>query len=310
MNAQKMLDQKLNNWLHSALLLIAMAAVLAAVGWLLGGGEGMLWTFILGALTIIFGTRVPPEFILRLYGARRLSYHEAPYLHAKLEELAERAALINTPRLYYVAKGVPNAFTVGAPSNAAIALTDGLLRRLDSRELAGILAHEVSHIGNNDAWILGLAGKMRYITHLLSLFGQLLILVNIPLALFGKVSISWFALLLLIAAPAIMDLLQLAFSRTREFDADLEAARITKDPYGLASALARLEPQGILGRVFPGAFPGNAYSLFRTHPHTSERISRLISLAGESCQPGSHRHAGGGGGENHFAGQHGTWYPY
>jgi len=305
-----MLDQKLNNWLHSALLLLAMAAVLAAVGWLLGGGDGMLWTFISGVLAIMFGTGAPPEFILRLYGARRLSYHEAPYLHSKLGELADRAALINTPQLYYVAKEAPNAFTVGTPRNAAVALTDGLLRRLDSRELAGILAHEVSHIGNNDTWILGLAGKMRYLTHLLSLFGQLLILVNIPLALFGKASISWFALLLIIAAPAMMDLLQLAFSRTREFDADLEAARLTKDPYGLASALARLEPQGIFGRVFPGAFPGNAYSLFRTHPHTAERIRRLISLAGESRSPGSHRHAGGGGGENYFAGPHGTWHPY
>jgi heat shock protein HtpX len=173
-----------------------------------------------------------------------------------------------------------NAFAVGAPNQAAIAVTDGLLRNLTLREVAGVLAHEISHVRSNDLWVMGLADLFSRATSLMSLMGQFLLLLNIPLLLFGQAAINWFVVLLLIFAPNLSALAQLALSRTREYDADLNAARLTGDPEGLARALQKIEhvQGGWLERIF---MPGRRVpepSLLRTHPQTDERISRLLAL--------------------------------
>jgi heat shock protein HtpX len=173
-----------------------------------------------------------------------------------------------------------NAFAVGAPNQAAIAVTDGLLRSLTLREVAGVLAHEISHIRSNDLWVMGLADLFSRVTSLLSLVGQFLLLLNIPLLLLGQAAINWLVVLLLIFAPNLNALAQSALSRTREYDADLNAARLTGDPEGLARALQKIEHVrgGWLERIF---MPGRRVpepSLLRTHPQTDERISRLLSL--------------------------------
>jgi heat shock protein HtpX len=176
-----------------------------------------------------------------------------------------------------------NAFTVGNRADSAIALTDGLLRRLTMREITAVLAHEVSHVANNDMWVMGLADLVSRITSTLSLFGQMLVLINLPLLMLGGVTLPWLPLLLLVAAPTISALLQLALSRAREYDADLDGAQLTGDPAGLASALQKLERYqgGLLERVL---LPGRRIpdpSLLRTHPHTEERVRRLLALAGQ-----------------------------
>jgi heat shock protein HtpX len=125
-----------------------------------------------------------------------------------------------------------------------------------------------------------LADLVSRITHALSLVGQLLVLINLPLFLLNEATLSWLAILLLIFAPTLSALLQLALSRTREFDADLSAVDLTGDPQGLASALIKLEQQGgFLERLLMPGRHDPEPSLLRTHPRTEERIQRLLSLS-------------------------------
>lgn len=268
------------NRLHSLLLLAVMAGFLALLGWLLWGKSGLLILVSTGVAAVFFNPALSPWLVMRLYGARPLDRYSAPTLGDAVAHLAERAGLEFVPALYYIPSPMPNAFAVGSPKRSAIAVTDGLLRRLSMRELVGVLAHETCHIRNNDLWVMGLADLFSRGTSLLSLMGQFLLLLNLPLILFTDVTVSWSAILLLIFAPTLSALAQLALSRTREFDADLNAARLTGDPEGLALALEKLEriQGGWLERIF---LPGRRIpdpSLLRTHPDTAERIKRLMAL--------------------------------
>jgi heat shock protein HtpX len=276
---------KLTNLLHSALLLGGMACLLALCGWVVAAGEGVFWAFAAGGLSLLFSPRVSPRLVLGMFGARRLSCAEAPRLHEVTEAIARRAGLPVMPELYYIPSPVLNAFTVGSREQPAIAIADGLLRALTLRELAGVLAHEVSHIRNNDLWVMGLADTMAGLTRFMALFGLVLLFLNLPLLLMEREPFPWLLVLLLSLAPTAGALLQLALSRTREFDADLNAAALTGDPEGLASALVKLEQAQ--GRLWEGMMlPGNRIpdpSILRTHPRTGERVERLMALkaAGE-----------------------------
>jgi heat shock protein HtpX len=232
---------RLINALQTTMLLAAMAVILGAIGWVVAGGTGIAWALAGGALLVILHPGLSPRLTLRLYGAWRLRPHDAPGLHALLELLARRAGLSRGPELYYVPSSVINAFAVGSRNASAIAMSDGMLRALAPRELAGVLAHEVSHVRHNDIWLMGLADLFSRLTHVLSTVGQILLLVNLPLLMLSQVTISWTAVTILIFAPVLSALMQLALSRTREYDADLGAAELTGDPRGLAMALARME---------------------------------------------------------------------
>ena len=271
---------KRRNRVQSALLLGAMVALLSACGWTLAGVEGVLWALVAGGAGLLLAPRLSPGIVLRLYGARPIHPAELPAVFDLLARIAARAGLPRPPRLHHVPSRMMNAFAVGRPEDAAIAVTDGLLRGLTLRELAGVLAHEVSHIRNGDLWIMGLADTIGRLTGAMSFLGVALLLVNLPLLLLDPGSVPWLLVALLVLAPSLVGLLQLALSRTREYDADLDAAGLTGDPRGLASALAKLERHqaGLLESLFlPGRrVPGP--SLLRTHPDTRERIARLLSL--------------------------------
>jgi len=270
-------------WLNRAqslVLLLLMGGFLGLLGWLLWGPPGVLMLLVGGALGVFLNPSLSPLWVMRLYGAVRLGTETAPGLVAAVSELAGRAGLPAVPALYYVPSRMLNAFAVGSPRQSALAVTDGLVRRLSPREVVGVLAHETSHIASNDLWVMGLADMFSRMTSMLSLLGQFLLLLNLPLLLFVEVSINWLAILLLIFAPTLSALAQLALSRAREYDADLNAARLTRDPEGLARALAKIErvQGGWMERVF---LPGRRIpepSLLRTHPKTDERIARLMSL--------------------------------
>jgi heat shock protein HtpX len=225
---------------------------------------------------------------MRLFRARPLSPHEAPALIQLVESLARRAGLADTPRLYYLPSDVMNAFTSGTRRNAAIALSDGLLRRMAWREISGVIAHEMMHIVNHDTRLMAFADLTSRLTGFLSLTGQLLLLINLPLLILGQETIPLLPILVLIAAPSISALVQLALSRSREYEADLGAVELTGDPLGLASALNKLEAprNGLLSRLFhPGPRIPDP-SLLRTHPPTEERVRRLLELAREQHAPG------------------------
>lgn len=281
MNPDRVTAHKLNNLLQSIMLLAGMAALLGLLGWLLAGIKGVVWAGIIGVVFLLVSPRASPRLVFKLSGARPLSVAEAPGLYALVKTLALRAKLPTLPQLYYMPTQAMNAFTVGNRRQAMIAITDGLLRGLTRRELIGVLAHEVSHVDNNDIWVMTLADTVNRLTSSFSLFGQVLLFINLPLILLGKSGFSWLAILLLVFAPTLSVLLQLALSRTREFDADLGAAQITHDPLGLASALNKLHHyhSGSLRRVLMPGRPIPDSSMLRTHPKSEERIRRLVSLA-------------------------------
>lgn len=281
------LKHKIVNWLHSLMLLAGMALLLGLLGWIFAGPVGIRWATIITIVSLVISPHLSPRIILRWYAAKPISYQEAPALYSVLRELSQRAKLQNTPTLYYVPTKILNAFTTGSRSNAAIAITDGLLNTLSMRELASVIAHEVGHLKNNDLWIMNLSDTISRVTSFFSMSAQLLVFMNLPLLLTSGHHISWTGILVLIFAPTITVLLQLALSRTREFDADLDAAMLTGDPEGLASALAKMERYqgGWMARIF---FPGHREpqpSILRTHPQTQERIKRLLDLS-----PGRHLH--------------------
>ncbi len=273
---------RLRNILQSVLLIAGMASIAGACAWTIWGTDGVIWAFAGVALAMVLSPSIPPGLVLSLYRARPLSPAEFPEGYAIVRQLAERAELPAVPRLYYVASSTLNAFAVGGRRVAAIAVTDGLLRTLALRELAGVLAHEVGHVRNNDLWIMNLADTMARVTGWLSYFGMFLLILNLPLLMTGSAVVPWLLVLMLVFAPTLMGLLQLALSRAREFDADLSAAELTGDPLGLASALEKLERYQ--GRFWEEIlFPGRRIpepSLLRTHPPTEERVRRLLELKG------------------------------
>lgn len=270
---------RLRNVVHSLLLLGGMMAILAACAWIVWGGTGAVWALVGGAVGLMLAPSVSPAWLLRLYQAREISAYDQPELIHLLETLSRRAGLAR-PRLYYIPSRMLNAFAVGRPEHACIALTHGLLAELTWRELAGVVAHELSHIRNRDLWLMMLADAISRLTALMSNIGMILLILSLPLAMSGAVAVPWALALVLVLAPTATSLLQLALSRARELDADLGAAHLTGDPAGLASALAKLERrQGRFWEeiVLPGRRMPNP-SLLRTHPPSEERIRRLLEL--------------------------------
>ncbi|MDP6706369.1 MAG: zinc metalloprotease HtpX [Alphaproteobacteria bacterium] len=271
---------KRRNLLHSALLLIGIVGLLSLTSWLALGPVVAVWLLLIWALMAVVSPRISPRVLLRLYRARPLHPTEFPAGYELLQGLARRAGLAAPPRLYYLPSATVNAFTIGGRSDAAIAVTDGLFRVLTLRELAGVLAHEISHIENNDLWVMNLADGISRLTSFLSYFGIISLFFSLPMLFIEGSFAPVLASAVLILAPTVASLLQLALSRAREFDADLDAAGLTGDPVGLARALAKLEQRhaGAWERIF---LPGRRVpdpSILRSHPKTEDRVERLLSL--------------------------------
>ncbi|GAB7082037.1 zinc metalloprotease HtpX [Megalodesulfovibrio paquesii] len=284
-----LLEHRQRNLLHSLLLLASNAALAGFVGWAVAGREGLVWAVLLMAGLLLFMPRLAPRAVLRLYGAVPLAPSQAPALHLVRDALCSQAGITSLPTLFLVPSPQLNAFAVGGTGHTgtaggeppALALSEGLLQALPLRELAAVMAHEISHLRNNDMRVMAMADVAGRVTSSFSFMGQLLLLLHIPWLLVEKHPVPWLLIAILLAAPMASALLQLALSRSRELEADLEAVRLCGDPLALASALARLEraQQPMLARVlFPGRQDPNP-SLFRTHPDTSARIRRLTELA-------------------------------
>ena len=266
------------NTLHSWLMIAGSTLLMGIIAFLIFGASGVVWSVLLTAFGLWQAGRVSPRMVLKLYKAQPLGEHDVPELHKLMLELAARADLPAVPNLHYVPSRMMNAFAVGKPENSAIAVTDGLIRNLTLRQLAGVLAHEVSHIRNGDLRVMALGDVLSRLTGTMSTFG---LLVGVPTALLtGGTAIPWLAILALFAAPTVSSLLQLALSRAREYDADLDAAGLTGDPEALASALQSLEQKqgGIWEKLaMPGARSPQP-SIMRSHPKTEDRVERLLSL--------------------------------
>jgi heat shock protein HtpX len=232
--------------------------------------------------------------VLRMYGAQEVDEHSAPEFVHLIQRLSENAG-IPMPKVYIAQNPQPNAFATGRnPQHAAVCATTGLLERLSYEELAGVMAHELAHVKNRDTLIMTitatLAGAISMLANFAFFFGGRNDRNN-PLGPFG-------ALLIMILAPLAATLVQLAISRTREYEADREGAMISGRPLWLASALQRISANvQRIDNVDAERNPATAHmfiinplhggglgSLFATHPSTEQRVSRLQAMAHEMGQ--------------------------
>ena len=268
-----------SNRLQTVLLVGVMLGISALAGSLLFGEAGAWLALAVCVAALVVEPAASSRLTLMLYRAERIPAEAAPELWQLARSLAQRSGLPAIPELHYVPSPVVNAFAVGNRRASAIALTDGLLRRLTLREIGGVLSHETAHIAHNDLRVMGLADSVSRLTSAFSLVGQFSLILALPMFMLGEASINWLALAMLILSPHLALLAQLGLSRVREFDADREAVELTGDPMGLASALAEIEQfsRSWQAWLMPGW--GNPEpSWLRTHPATEERIRRLAAL--------------------------------
>ncbi|MCA2981165.1 MAG: M48 family metalloprotease [Myxococcaceae bacterium] len=279
------------NLLKTGLLLAALSALALALCRPLGGAQGLVLAggvvLVMNVVSYWFSDRIA----LAMHGARALAPGELPWLEAMLADVALRANLPR-PRLFVIEANTPNAFATGrSPDTAAVAVTTGLLRLLDRRELQGVLAHEVAHVKHRDTLVMTVAATLAgVITHLAQLafsFGGALLGARRDDEDEGSSALA--ALGVLLVAPLTATLLQLAISRSREFDADAAAAELTGDPHGLASALSRLEAGNRLVPMDGAAGSSHLFivnplsgsgvmGLFATHPPIAARVERLLAM--------------------------------
>ncbi|MCG8632509.1 MAG: zinc metalloprotease HtpX [Desulfobacterales bacterium] len=265
--------------MHTIALLVSMAGLLSLLGWFLAGFSGIKTALIITALAFAFTPRMPSRLTMKSLRARPLNPRVVPGLYAITGKLSGRAGLDRAPDLYYLPSPKLNAFSAGSGKDSAIGITHGLLSALTTREMAGILSHEITHIKNNDMQIMALSAVFGRITGYLSLAGQILLLMSVPLAISGAMEISFLPLLLMIFAPAISTMLYFALSRTREFEADLGSLTLLNDPHALASALSKVEQSQLNGwrRMFI-PLAAKPAPLLQSHPATKERVRRLLEM--------------------------------
>lgn len=279
------------NILRTGLLMAALTALFLVVGFRIGGQAGMGIAFLFAAGTNLFAYWNSDRVLLSMYRARLVDETTAPDLVHLVRQLAVQANL-PMPKVYVVENPQPNAFATGRnPEHAAVCVTSGLLANVDREELAGVLAHELSHVKHRDTLIM---------TIVATIAGAVSMLANFALFFgggrrnpFGFVGL----LLVTLLAPIAAMVVQMAISRTREFEADREGAEISGRPLWLASALQKIER---VAEVIPNAeaqsHPATAHmfivnplhggvlsGLFSSHPSTQERIARLRAMAGQTA---------------------------
>jgi heat shock protein HtpX len=277
----------MSNLLKTGLLMAAIMALFGAVGAAVGGAQGMLLALALGAGMNFFAYWFSDAMVLRMYGAREVDAQSAPQFHGLVQELAARADL-PMPRVYLIDESQPNAFATGRnPEHAAVAATTGLLRVLSTRELRGVMAHELAHIKHRDILTSTVTA---------SIAGAISTLANFGMFFGGRDDDNRnpvFAILILILAPIAAMLIQFAISRSREYDADRGGAAICGDPQALASALSKIDryarglplataeanPSTAQMMIVNPLSGGGIAGLFSTHPSTEERVARLLALA-------------------------------
>ena len=277
----------LGNWLKTSILMAAIMALFGVIGAYIGGSSGMLLALIFGGAMNVFSYWFSDSMVLKMYNAREVDEYSAPQFYNMVRELAQRADL-PMPRVYLIDEAQPNAFATGRnPDHAAVAATTGILHLLSAREIRGVMAHELAHVRHRDILISTISATMA---------GAISALANFAMFFGGRDSegrvnpIAGLALALL--APIAASLIQMAISRSREFEADRGGAEISGDPHALADALARIDayargipmqvaeehPATAQMMIMNPLSGGGIASLFSTHPATEERVARLRAM--------------------------------
>jgi heat shock protein HtpX len=289
------------NAVRTTVLLAALTAIFMAVGYLIGGTSGMMIAFGVAVVTNLFGYWNADKMVLRMQNAEPVDEARAPDLHRMVAQLAANAG-IPTPKIYLIHTDQPNAFATGRdPGHAAVAVSSGLMQRLEPREVAAVISHELGHIRSRDTLTMVLTATLAGAISMLAQFGFFFggnRNSNNPLGFVG-------VLIAIVVAPLAAMLVQMAISRTREYEADRDGAEISGDPLALASALAKIS--GAARRVPNVAAeqnPAMAHlyivnplsgarmdNLFSTHPDVENRIAQLQKLA--TAMPGGPSGQGG-----------------
>ncbi|HEX4295491.1 MAG TPA: zinc metalloprotease HtpX [Rhizomicrobium sp.] len=278
------------NVVRTGLLMAALTGLFLVVGFLIGGGPGMVIAFLFASATNLWAYWNSDKALLSMYGAREVNEATAPDLVHLVRQLSGQAGL-PMPKVYIVENPQPNAFATGRnPEHAAVCVTSGLLQSVDNEELAGVLAHELGHVKHRDTLTMTItatiAGAVSMLANFAFFFGGGRR--NNPLGFVG-------VLLVMLVAPIAAVLVQMAISRSREFEADRAGAEISGRPLWLASALAHIDhaakqidneeaeqnPATAHMFIINPLHGGGLSGLFSSHPSTEERIARLRTLAAQ-----------------------------
>ena len=281
----------MGNTFKTAFLLTALTLLLMGIGRAFGGQNGMIWALIIATGTNFVAYFFSDKIALATYRAQPATREQLPQVYSVVERITQKIGL-PMPKIYVIPTESPNAFATGRnPALASVAVTHGILGLLNDEELEGVLAHELGHVNNRDILISSIAatiaGAITYVARFGFFFGGM-----------GDRDDrrgGGGSLLMLILAPIAAVLIQLAVSRSREYQADETGAHFTGNPYALASALAKLDAYS--RRVPMAATPSTAHlfiiqpllgmnfgSLFSTHPPVAKRIERLTGRPAEFTQ--------------------------
>lgn len=279
------------NTMKTALLLAALTGFFLVVGYALGGRGGLMIALVMALGMNAFAYWNSDRMVLRMSGAHEVGPDEAPELYGIIQQLTQRAGL-PMPRVYVIEEDQPNAFATGrSPEHAAVAVNTGLLTHLTREQITGVLAHELGHVRNRDTLTMTVAATLSGAIGMLATFGGLMgggrdengrPMMN-PIVVIAA----------MILAPLAASLVQMAISRSREYEADRAGAEISGNPLWLASALQRLhEGTQTIPNATAQANPATAHlyidnpllagglsGLFSTHPPMEERIARLRAMA-------------------------------
>jgi heat shock protein HtpX len=283
----------MGNTFKTAFLLTLMTLLLMAIGRYFGGQNGMILALIFAAVMNFVSYFYSDKIALAMYRAQPVTREQLPRAYAAVERLTQKMG-IRTPKIYVIPTDSPNAFATGRnPQHASVAVTHGILGLLNDEELEGVLAHELGHVNNRDILISSVTATLAGAITMISRFGFF----------FGGGSRDrrgggLTGLFMLIVAPIAAALIQLAVSRSREYQADATGAHITGNPYALASALQKIDAYArrtplqatpstahlFIIQPFLGVNAGMFAGLFSTHPPIAKRIERLTGRPAEFMQ--------------------------
>ena len=279
----------MRNGLKTALLLGLLSGLLLVIGELAGGANGLMIAFVLAAIMNFVSYWFSDKIVLKMYGAQPIEEGQLPVVQRIVRKLATQAQ-IPMPKLYVIPSESPNAFATGRnPQHAAVAVTEGILRIMNENELEGVLAHELSHVLNRDILISTVAATVAGAISMLANMAQWGMMFGGSRDDEGRSTNPIALIATIILAPLAAMLIQMAVSRSREYQADASGAKLTHNPEGLASALGKL---GQATKMIPmDANPATAHlfivnplsgqalmNLFSTHPPLEERIARLRKM--------------------------------
>ena len=281
----------MGNTFKTALLLTALTLLMMAIGRYFGGQNGMFLALVIAGIMNFVSYFFSDKIALATYRAQPVTREELPRVYAIVERLSQKMG-IPMPKLFVIPTDSPNAFATGRnPQHASVAVTAGILNLLNEEELEGVLAHELGHVNNRDILISSIAATIAGAITYLGRFGLFFGGGNSEDRRGGGIG----ALIMLILAPIAAMMIQMAVSRSREYNADETGAKLTGNPYALASALSKLDAYSRRAPMI--ASPSTAHlfiiqpllgmnfgSLFSTHPPIAKRIERLTGRPAEFQQ--------------------------